>query len=145
MVPYRRTIELSDGVKVDLLFTPHLYSYKGRGGITFEATAGDARQMAEYFADLLYCAALNAWEIDEGMDPDQAPFKRGDFHALIVGSPRELKDCIDFALRALTGKTAKELAADAEAKEKEGTKEDAADVKKKLFSHLTGRRSKVSS
>ena len=145
MVPYRRTIELSEGVKVDLLFTPHLYSYKGRGGITFEANTKDARQLAEYFADLLYCAALNAWEIDEGKDPDQAPFKRGDFHALIVGSPGEFKDSIGFALRALTGKTVKELVADAEAKEKEGTKEDAAGIKKKLFSHLTGRRSKASS
>lgn len=144
MIPYRKTIELSDGVKVDLLFTPHLYSYKGRGGISFEANQQDARQMAEYFADLLYCAALNAWEIDEGQDPDEAPFKRGDFHALIVGAPKVFTQTIDFALRALTGKTAKELAEDAKAKE-EVAKEGGADAKKKLFSHLTGKRSKVSS
>ena len=140
MVPYRKTIELSEGVKVDLLFTPHLYSYKGRGGISFEATQQDARQMAEYFADLLYCAALNAWEIDEGMDPDTAPFKRGDFHALIVGAPKVFRESIDFALHALTGKTARELAEDAKV-EKEG----GADAKKKLLSHLTGKRSRPSS
>lgn len=145
MVPYRRTIELGEGVKVDLLFTPHLYSYKGRGGITFEAVATDARQMAEYFADLLYCAALNAWEIDGGNDPDGAPFRRGDFHALIVGSPAEFRACIDFALCALTGKSAKELAADAKAREKDAAKEGGAECKKKLFSHLTGRRSRPSS
>ena len=134
MVPIRRTIELSEGVTAEMLFTPHLFSYKGRGGITFEADTDDARQIAEYFADLLYCAALNAWEIDGGHAVEEAPFRRGDFHGLIIGNPAELRSCIDFALRALTGKTGRELA---EAQvEKEGGKE----VKKKLLSHLTGRR-----
>lgn len=145
MVPIRRTIELGEGVKAEMLFTPHLYSYKGRSGISFEATASDARQMAEYFADLLYCAALNAWEIDGGHDIDEAPFRRGDFHGLILGSPKEFAACIDFAMRALTGKTSKELVAEAEAKDAEVAKEGGADCKKKLFSHLTGRRSKTSS
>lgn len=139
MVPIRRTIELSEGVTAELLFTPHLFSYKGRGGITFEADTEDARQMAEYFADLLYCAALNAWEIDGGHDIEEAPFRRGDFHGLIIGNPKEMREAIDFALRALTGKSARELTEDQVAKE--GGKE----VKKKLLSHLTGRASKRSS
>lgn len=139
MVPIRRTIELSEGVTAELLFTPHLFSYKGRGGITFEADTEDVRQMAEYFADLLYCAALNAWEIDGGHDIEEAPFRRGDFHGLIIGNPKEMREAIDFALRALTGKSARELTEDQVAKE--GCKE----VKKKLLSHLTGRASKRSS
>ena len=139
MVPIRRTIELSEGVTAELLFTPHLFSYKGRRGITFEADTEDARQMAEYFADLLYCAALNAWEIDGGHDIEEAPFRRGDFHGRIIGNPKEMREAIDFALRALTGKSARELTEDQVAKE--GGKE----VKKKLLSHLTGRASKRSS
>ena len=145
MIPYRTTIELSEGVKVEMLFTPHLFSYKGRNGISFDADQTDARQMAEYFADLLYCAALNAWEIDAGKDPDEAPFRRGDFHALIVGDSKAFSAAINFALRALTGKDAKTLAADAKAKEEDVAKEGGADAKKKLLSHLTGKRSRPSS
>lgn len=134
MVPVRTTIELSEGVKVEMLFTPHLFSYKGRCGITFEAEAADARQMAEYFADMLYCAALNSWEIDRGGDPDDFPCRRGDFHGLIVGAPDDFRRVIDFALRALTGKNGRELT------EAQAVKAGAPEVKKKLFLHLIGKR-----
>ncbi len=134
MVPVRRKIELQDGVTAEMLFTPHLFSYKGHKGLELDANAENPVELSMYFADLMYAAALNSWEIDEGRNIDEAPFRRGDFHALITGSRQEFRVVIDFALRALTGKTPAELAADAKS-----AGDDAGDGKKKRSASTTDR------
>lgn len=126
MIPVRRNIEIREGVTAEMLFTPHLYSYKGEKGITFEADDNSPGRVFEYYADLFYCAALNAWELDGRGDREDFPFTRGDFHALITSSPKEFARAMEFALRALTGKTLAELTAkvaeEGEAKPEEGKK-----------------------
>lgn len=129
MYPIRREIELQGGVKAAMLFTPHLFSYRGRWGLTFEMAEGDDTALLEYYADIFFAAAVNAWEIDEGHSTDDLPFRRGDFHGLIVGAPGEFGRCIRFALEALTGKGADDLA-----------KEPAADGNKKKRPPRTMRR-----
>ena len=104
MVPYRDTIGLNEGVRVDLLVTPHLYSYKGYCGLTLQlADNATSEQTAEFFADLIWAAALNAWEIDLGGKVAECPTRRGDVHALMLGNPTEFRRAVDFIAAALTG------------------------------------------
>ena len=84
----RYTIELEGGVKVEMLFTPHLYSFKGLHGITFDAGQRTEREVFEVYADIMYCAALNAWVLDKDGDPDTFPHSRGDFHAWMTAEPK---------------------------------------------------------
>lgn len=104
MVRYRDTIELSEGVRVDLLVTPHLYSYRGRSGMSLQLT-DDAtpEQTAEFFADLIWASALNAWEIDGGGIVEDCPARRGDVHALMMTNPAEFRRAVEFLTSALTG------------------------------------------
>lgn len=137
MLKVRKTIEIADGVKVEMLFTPRLYSYKGRSGITFET--GEKPTQADYlgiYADIMYCAALNAWELDDRGTPDDFPHTRGDFHAFAQADPVAFRDAMDFCLLALTGKGLKDYADQATAADDE--------VKKKT-SRFLGLRSKASS
>lgn len=107
----RKSIEIADGVKVDLLFTPRLYEFKGFNGVSFEVE-GDASQnrILGVYADTFYCAALNAWELDGHGTPEEFPHTRGDFHAWMQGDPVAFRQTIDFCLRALTGKGLEEFA-----------------------------------
>lgn len=130
MIPVRKKIEIQEGVTVDLLFTPHLYSYKGRFGVTFETDPNDNFAVTEHFADLFFCAALNAWELDGMGAAEDFPYKRGDFHALIVSDPAAFGKTIDFALYALTGKTKDQLS---------GGAEKGAESKKKAHTSWIGR------
>ena len=109
----RYTIELEGGVKVEMLFTPHLYSFKGLHGITFDAGQRTEREVFEVYADIMYCAALNAWVLDKDGDPDTFPHSRGDFHAWMTAEPKAYGKALSFALEALTGKSARELLAGA--------------------------------
>lgn len=97
------------GVKVEMLFTPHLYSFKGLHGITFEADSSNQRQVFEVYADIMYCAALNAWVLDKDGDPDAFPYTRGDFHAWMTAEPRAYGKALQAAIEALTGKTLREV------------------------------------
>ena len=105
----RNTVELKEGVKVDMLFTPHLYSYKGTSGVTFDVRDDSVVAILESYADVMYCAALNAWELDGHGTADTFPHKRGDFHEWMAADAKGFGDAVNFAVAALTGKTAKEL------------------------------------
>lgn len=105
----RNTVELKAGVKVDMLFTPHLYSYKGTSGVTFDVRDDSVVAILESYADVMYCAALNAWELDGHGTADTFPHKRGDFHEWMAADAKAFGDAVNFAVAALTGKTAKEL------------------------------------
>ena len=146
MVPVRKQVEISEGVKVDLLFTPRLSMYQDTVA-TLPELKEDAGMMAvmERYADLMYFAALNAWELDNHGTVEDFPHKRGDFHGWMQADPKGFMKGVEFAASALTGKTVKELASEA-AKRRENGKEtpkteDAEPVKKKScwISRLMGR------
>lgn len=136
MIPVRTEIELRQGEKVGLLFTPRLYSFKGEQGVDFK---GDTTQMSEVYslyADLFFCAALNYWTLT-GNAVEDAPFSRMDFHEFSASQPKAFGKTLDFALKALTGKSLKEFIP---SKEKVAESEDKAgntggELKKKSSSH----------
>lgn len=151
MVPVRKTVEIGEGVRVDLLVTPHMAVYEDRAGkttITDDATVQDV--LCRY-ADLMYLAALNAWELDGHGTADDFPHKRGDFHGFMQADRKGFGEAMTFMVSAITGKTAKELKADAKAAKKPQDEAEAPkdgeepEVKKKSFLYRITHRSKRSS
>ena len=143
MIQVRKTIKLMDGVKAELLFTPHMVVYEEPAGIKNEIDAGSGTMaVMERYADLMYLAALNAWELDGHGTMEDYPNTRGDFHALMQTDPREFADTVKFAVSAITGKTAKELTDEEEKRRQEAGKAakdgEGGTVKKKpsLFSRI---------
>ena len=100
----RKIVKIKDGVDVQLLFTPHLFSFKGFKGASFDVVEGNAASPLEVNADIIYCAALNAWVLDGRGEPEEFPYTRGDFHEWMPAEPREFGRAINFATEALTGK-----------------------------------------
>lgn len=126
MVPVRKTVEISKGVKVDLLFTPRLAMYQ-ETVVALPELAKDAGLLPvmERYADIMYFAALNAWELDGHGTVEDFPRKRGDFHGWMQADPKGFAEGVKFAVSALTGKTAAQLAAEEEKRrqdEKEAAK-----------------------
>lgn len=105
----RRTIGLKDGVEVATLFTPHLFSYRNETGLTLEVDPGNPNTVIEAYADIYYLAAVNAWELDGHGTLEDFPHTRGDFHEYAAANPKAFARDLDFAVSALTGKSAKEL------------------------------------
>lgn len=136
MVPVRKTVEISEGVKVDLLFTPRLSIYQETVAPLPElgADAG-VLQVMERYADIMYFAALNAWELDGRGTVEDFPHTRGDFHGWMQADRKGFAEGVKFAVSALTGKTARQLLAEEEKRresEKEAAKNEQAEpVKKK--------------
>ena len=136
MVPVRNTVAISEGVKVDLLFTPRLSVYQETVA-PLPALDGNAGvvQVMERYADIMYFAALNAWELDGHGTAEDFPHKRGDFHGWMAADPKGFADGVNFAVCALTGKTARQLVADEEKRREKAAEtpknEDGEPVKKK--------------
>lgn len=135
MQTLRRKIQLKDGVEVETLFTPHLFSYKDEKGLALETDTNNLNSVLETYADVYYLAAINAWELDEKGTVEDFPYTRGDFHEYASASPKAFAHDVDFAVRALTGKTAKELVAEREKVENSATS-DAPAGKKKAFAWI---------
>lgn len=131
MVPVRKTVEISEGVKVDLLFTPRLSMYQETVAPLPELgeDAGLMKVMERY-ADIMFFAALNAWELDGHGTVDDFPHKRGDFHGWMAADPKGFSDGVKFAVSALTGKTPKQLVEEEE-KRRENAAKTPKEVKKK--------------
>ena len=139
MVPVRKQVEISEGVKVELLFTPRLSIYQSSVAPLPELDAdADFLKVMERYADIMYFAALNAWELDGHGTVEDFPHKRGDFHGWMSADPKGFADGVKFAVSALTGKSPKELLKEEE-KLRESAKETAKIEKKKrsLFSRIT--------
>lgn len=117
-------IEIRQGEKVGLLFTPRLYMFKGEQGVDF-STDSTLHGMYSLYADIMYCAALNLWTL-EGKDKEEAPFSRVDFHAFSVENPKAFGKAMNTALIALTGKSLDDFI-----KEGKKTQETGEEVKKK--------------
>ena len=77
--------------------------------------------MFSLYADILYCAALNAWTL-EGNDVEDAPFKRADFHEFSAANPQAFGKAIDFALKALSGKSLKDFIGESKKAAENGNK-----------------------
>lgn len=146
MIPVRTTVAVKDGgVSVDVLLTPHLYSFKEQFEIDFATNLENAREVMENYADVCFLGAVNAWILDGKGTTEDLPFTRGDFHAWAAQAPKEFGKFVSFAVCALTGKTQAELAEDV--RKKSEAKEDAQEPeggKKKRWRWI-GRRSKRSS
>ena len=131
---------------MDLLFTPRLSLYQ-QSVAPLPELDGDATviQVMERYADIMYFAALNAWELDGHGTVEDFPRTRGDFHGWMSADPKGFAEGVKFAVCALTGKTAEQLTRD-EAKarnsaDKPATPADGAQVKKKsIFRSRTTRR-----
>lgn len=136
----RRQIELKEGVIVETLFTPHLFSFKEEKGLSLEADTANFQAIIEAYADIYYLAAINAWVLDGKGTSEDFPYTRGDFHEYMAANPQPFAKDVDFAVRALTGKTPKQLADDKAAE----TKPEAEPGKKKVL-HWIGRLLKRSS
>lgn len=100
----RTHVELRQGERVELLFTPRLYMFKGEQGATLDNDTQDLMQVYALYADLMFCAALNLWTL-EGKDKAEAPFRRADFHEFSSADPKAFGKALNFALEALTGKS----------------------------------------
>lgn len=135
----RYNIEVKDGVRAEMLFTPHLYSFRGRCGITFELAEGENEKagVCGIYADIMYCAALNAFVLDGHGNEEEFTLTRGDFHEFMAADPENFWKAVDFALLALTGKGLKDYVEKKEGKTEEEKPEDGG--KKKVRSSWIGR------
>jgi hypothetical protein len=127
-------IELRKGVKVAMLFTPRLYLYKGREGVTFEYERGNEISLHSFYADIMFAAALNHWDLTHTAD-EECDYKRIEFHQYAVSNPKEFGKALLFAIQALSGKNLKEIASEAgKSQETQGNEQSgqgAEEVKKK--------------
>lgn len=128
----RKRITLADGAAVDLLFTPHLYSYKERTGITLEYSDRDKLELLAVYADLMFLAALNAWELEGKGTVEDFPRTRADFHEWSAADPDGFAATMSFTVEALTGKPLKQYA-----REEERQPEEDQDGKKKRSAWIT--------
>lgn len=139
MVPVRKTVEISEGVRVDLLVTPHMSVYEAEAGTKPIGEDAAPLEVMTRYADLMYLAALNAWELDGHGTMEDCPWKRGDFHAFMQADRKGFAATVSFLVSALTGKTVRELEAAREAEKKAAEAATADDrgeeppVKKKSF------------
>lgn len=120
---------------MEVLFTPRLYSFKGKEGIDFSADKTDAGAVFALYADIIYCAALNLWTL-QGNAEEDFPYHRADFHEFSMANPTKFGKAVNFALEALTGKGLKDFAAEGEKVAEKGENQPK-EVKKKKHSLWT--------
>lgn len=136
-------IEIREGVAVNILITPRLFIYKGREGVTLEADGESIPAVMALYADVLYCGALNWWELS-GKDADDFEYKRIDFHAWATEHQEEFGRIVAKAIKLLSGKSLVELAAIE--KEKESKKKfrfgSITTALRRFWSGIAGRRKK---
>lgn len=136
-------IEIREGVAVNILITPRLFIYKGREGVTLEADRESLPAVMALYADVLYCGALNWWELS-GKDADDFEYKRIDFHAWAAEHQEEFGRIVAKAIKLLSGKSLAELAAIE--KEKESKKKfrfgSITTALRRFWSGIAGRRKK---
>lgn len=137
-------IEIREGVAVNILITPRLFIYKGREGVTLEADGESIPAVMALYADVLFCGALNWWELS-GKDADDFEYKRIDFHAWAAEHQEEFGRIVAKAIKLLSGKSLVELA-EAEKEKKESKKKFRfgliTTALRRFWSGIAGRRKK---
>ena len=108
----RINVELKDGVAVELLVTPALYSIAKRRGISLvdDLNAGD---WVTSYIKTIYCAAINAWEVRAVDDPKagEFPYTFADFHEWAYADTERFTGVVGDVFEALTGKKLSEAVA----------------------------------
>lgn len=137
-------IEIMEGVAVNILITPRLFIYKGREGVTLEADGENIPAVMALYADVLFCGALNWWELS-GKDADDFEYKRIDFHAWATEHQEEFGRIVAKAIKLLSGKSLVELA-EAEKEKQESKKKfrfgSITTALRRFWSDIAGRRKK---
>lgn len=109
----RTSIELKEGVTVEILVTPALYSVAKRRGIDLvgDVNAGDVYGS---YVKMMYCGAISAWEVEAVDNPEKGefPYKFSDFHEWAWADTKRLAGTIAFMYEAMTGKRMSDLAGD---------------------------------
>lgn len=105
----RSQIELREGVRVEILVTPALYRIAERKGL--DVTGKDATEQDPYtsYIRILYCAAINAWEVRSVDQPEIGafPYAYADFIDWAWADMERFLNVIAFMYEALTGKPLK--------------------------------------
>ena len=131
----RTQVEIKQGVKVGMLFTPRLYAFKGTSGIDFIAESENDAAMYALYADIMYCAYLNLWTL-QGKSVEEAKLTRADFHEWMVLEPEAFVKTLSFAFAAMTGKELKDFVSEqGKAQKTQGNAQN--NVKKKTIPFLT--------
>lgn len=119
----RDTIEIREGVKVELLYTPSLFGIARQKGLDMTAESKDMPSVLRVYCKALYCAAVNAWECRRMDHPDMGdfPYEFIDFEEWSYREQKEFGRKAEALFLALTGKTLKEAAKEAsDEKKKKG-------------------------
>lgn len=87
--PIRFGVPLKEGLTVELLFTGRVYDVAKRLGMTINATPTNGYDVLTIYADIMYCAAVNFWELSE--EKNDIPFSRIDFHSFYMDNPDGFK------------------------------------------------------
>lgn len=128
-------IEIREGEKVAMLFTPRLYAFKGKEGVTFKQEGEGILAVHALYADVMFCAALNHWTLTHPAD-EEFPYSRLEFHEYSATHRKSFEKAVIFAMETLSGKSIRELAEMSAEREEMGKKPEKADeaeedVKKK--------------
>lgn len=100
-------ITLREGATIRVFVAPSLYAISKARGIDITSPTGqDAVAIIRRYAAIAFCAAIDAWEIDNIANPDKGeyPYTYGDFVEWAYNDQKGLLAFIDFASRAITGK-----------------------------------------
>ena len=110
----RTSIELKDGVAVEILVTPALYSVARRRGIDLVADA-NAGDVYGSYVKMLYCAAISAWDVAAVDDPKRGdfPYTFADFYEWAWADTERLARIVAFIYEALTGKRIEDIGKEA--------------------------------
>lgn len=90
-----------------MLFTPRLFIFKTET-MNFSVGDGGAAKVAEIYADIMYCAALNSWTLDDHLAED-FPLKRADIHEWTAQEPKEFGKIMKVAIEAITHRNIEDL------------------------------------
>ena len=109
----RTSIELKDGVTVEILVTPALYSVAKRRGIDLVADV-NAGDVYGSYVKMLYCAAISAWDVAAVDDPKRGefPYKFSDIYEWAWADTERLARMVSFIYEALTGNRFEDIGKD---------------------------------
>lgn len=94
----RFAVPVKEGQTVDLMFTINIYKVAKKCGIIINEVPSTVYDTLTFYADIMYCAALNFWELSEGKG--NAPVTRLDFHSFYVDNPQEFKKAVQLTIDA---------------------------------------------
>lgn len=99
-------IELREGEQAEILVTPALYRVAKQRGLNLSMDSGDGADVFDVYAKLIYCAAINAWEVRAVDDTSIGtfPYKYGDFVEWLSAEKGRFTEMVKFCYAALTGK-----------------------------------------